>query len=82
VQGLNDDNVEMDQFADYWAALGANDVPRKVWLMKVGHVDPFDSRREEWVDTLHRWFDYWLQGVPNGIMDEPRATVEADPGVY
>jgi X-Pro dipeptidyl-peptidase len=50
--------------------------------MKVGHIDPFDSRREEWVDTLHRWFDYWLQGVPNGIMDEPRATVETDPGVY
>lgn len=82
VHGLNDDNVEMDQFADFWAGLAANDVPRKVWLMRVGHVDPFDSRREVWVDTLHRWFDHWLQGVPNGIMDEPRATVETDPDVY
>ena len=25
-----------------------------------------------WVDTLHRWFDYWLQGVQNGIMNEPQ----------
>ena len=82
VQGLNDDNVEMDQFGDYWEALKANGVARKVWLMKVGHIDPFDSRREAWVDALHRWFDYWLYDIPNGIMEEPLATVETDPGVY
>ena len=29
-----------------------------------------------WVTTLHRWFDYWLQGVANGIMDEPRVDLE------
>ena len=23
-----------------------------------GHTDPFESRRAEWVDTLHRWFDH------------------------
>lgn len=82
VQGLNDDNVRMDHLAEYWEALGANDVPRKLWLAKVGHVEPFDFRRDVWVDTLHRWFDHWLHGVPNGIMDEPMATVETDPGVF
>ena len=51
---------------------GATDVPRKLWLLRGGHVDPFDSRRAVWVDTLHRWFDHWLLGVDNGIMDEPR----------
>lgn len=82
VHGLNDDNVRMSQVGPYWDALAARDVPRKIWLAKVGHVDPFDFRRGEWVDTLHRWFDYWLQGIDNGIMDEPAATVETTPGEY
>jgi X-Pro dipeptidyl-peptidase len=57
-------------------------VPRKIWLHQTGHVDPFDVRRAEWVETLHHWFDYWLQGLPNGIMGQPRATVETAPGVF
>ena len=52
------------------------DVPRKIWLGGTGHVDPFDFRREKWVETLHRWFDYWLQDIDNGIMDEPMADIE------
>ena len=51
-------------------------MPRKLWLLAAGHVDPFDFRRAVWVDTLHRWFDYWLQGVPNGIMNEPQVDIE------
>jgi X-Pro dipeptidyl-peptidase len=82
VHGLNDDNVMMDQLGPYWDALTQRDIPRKLWLAKTGHVDPFDYRREVWVDTLHRWFDYWLQGVDNGIMDEPMATVENAPDVF
>ena len=27
--------------------------------------------------TLHRWFDYWLQGLHNGVMREPMATDRA-----
>lgn len=74
--GLQDDNVTTDQFADWWAGLAAHGVPRKLWLLRGGHVDPFDSRRAAWVDTLHRWFDHWLLDVPNGIMDEPRVDIE------
>ena len=80
--GLNDDNVKPDQFSKWWYGLAANNVPRKLWLSQEGHVDPFDYRRAEWVDTLHRWFDYWLQDVPNGIMSEPRVTIERSPNVY
>jgi len=83
VHGLNDDNVRMSQLGDYWNALSERNVPRKIWLSRLGHVDPFDFNRTEWVRTLHHWFDYWLQGVPNGIMSEPMATVETmQPGVY
>jgi X-Pro dipeptidyl-peptidase len=74
--GLQDDNVKMDHLAKWWAGLKANNVPRKLWLTRTGHEDPFDFRRAEWVDTLHRWFDHWLQGVDNGIMAQPQVDIE------
>ncbi len=74
--------MKMDNLGKWWDGLAARNVPRKLWLGRVGHVDPFDFRRTEWVSTLHRWFDYWLQGVPNGIMGEPMATVERGPDVF
>jgi X-Pro dipeptidyl-peptidase len=76
VHGLNDLNVKPSQFSTWWNALA---VPRKVWLSQYGHVDPFDFRRDVWVDTLHQWFDYWLWQVPNGIMKQPRADLEVGP---
>ncbi|HEY0704415.1 MAG TPA: CocE/NonD family hydrolase [Candidatus Acidoferrales bacterium] len=29
----------------------------------------------EWRDQATRWWDYWLKGIQNGIMDEPRFDV-------
>ncbi|MFA1545485.1 Xaa-Pro dipeptidyl-peptidase [Actinomadura chokoriensis] len=77
--GVNDLNVKDDQFAEWWRALARRGVERKVWLTQRGHVDPFDTRRDAWVDTLHRWFDHELQQIPNGIMREPRADIEIGP---
>ncbi|MGH3057367.1 MAG: CocE/NonD family hydrolase [Gaiellaceae bacterium] len=82
VHGLQDDNVKTDDFAKWWDELSAREVPRKIWLTGTGHVEAFDFRRAEWVSTIHGWFDYWLQGYPNGIMDEPMADVEVDPDVW
>ncbi|HEX5540402.1 MAG TPA: Xaa-Pro dipeptidyl-peptidase [Micromonospora sp.] len=82
VHGINDDNVRADHFSKWWYALAENNVPRKLWLTGTGHIDPFDFRRGEWVDTLHRWFDYWLQGIDNGIMNEPMADIERLPDVW
>ncbi|MGN1401035.1 MAG: Xaa-Pro dipeptidyl-peptidase [Bacillus sp. (in: firmicutes)] len=76
VHGLNDFNVKMNHFSNWWEALSKHHVPRKLWLTETGHVDPFDFRRAEWVDTLHDWFDYWLMGIDNGIMDEPAVDIE------
>ncbi|MEA2168991.1 MAG: X-Pro dipeptidyl-peptidase, partial [Solirubrobacteraceae bacterium] len=64
------------EFGPWWAGLAASGVPRKLWLLREGHVDPFDSRRAVWVDTLHRWFDRWLYDIPNGIMNDPRVDIE------
>ena len=80
--GINDNNVETKHFAQWWDALARNGVPRKIWLGQEGHVDPFDFRRAEWVATLHRWFDYWLQDLDNGVMREPMATIERAPDVW
>ncbi len=66
----------------WWTGLAANNVPRKLWLSLEGHVDPFEYRRTAWVDTLNRWFDYWLQGVPNGIMDQPRVDIETSADTF
>jgi len=74
--GLQDDNVRMDHAGMWWDALKANGVTLKLWLVRAGHEDPFESRRAEWVETLHRWFDNQLYGVENGILDEPRVTIE------
>ncbi|GAA4610516.1 Xaa-Pro dipeptidyl-peptidase [Actinoallomurus liliacearum] len=79
IHGLNDLNVKPSQFSIWWAALAKRGVPRKVWLSQYGHVDPFDFRRDVWVDTLHQWFDHWLWKLPNDIMKQPRADVEVGP---
>jgi X-Pro dipeptidyl-peptidase len=76
VHGLQDDNVRMDHFTSWWAGLKANAVPRKLWLLRAGHIDPFDLRRAEWVDTLHKWFDHWLYGIDNDVMDQPRVDLQ------
>ncbi|MEW9556224.1 Xaa-Pro dipeptidyl-peptidase [Nonomuraea sp. NPDC050783] len=81
VHTVNDLNVKPDNFSTWWKALAERGVPRKIWVGQTQHVDPFDfeGRRDLWVDTLHRWFDYWLYDVPNGILQEPRADVEVGP---
>ena len=79
VHGLNDTNVTTSQFALWWERLR---VPKKIWLSQMSHVDPFDIRRADWVETLHRWFDHTLQGLPNGIDREPRASIETTPGTW
>ncbi|WHY86803.1 CocE/NonD family hydrolase [Neobacillus novalis] len=79
IHGLNDQNVKTSNIGEWWAGLEKNNVPRKIWLQQTGHTEPFDTRREEWVKTIHRWFDYWLLKVENGIMDEPMADLEVAP---
>ncbi len=80
--GTQDDNVRFNQGTIWWEALKARGVPRKMWITRTGHEDPFDFRRAHWVDTLHRWFDHELQGLANGIMDEPKVDVELAKDVF
>ncbi|MGP9017315.1 Xaa-Pro dipeptidyl-peptidase [Streptomyces sp. BR1] len=76
VHGMQDLNVRTKNFGQWWDALAANGVERKIWLSQTGHVDPFDYRRADWVDTLHQWFDHYLLGYDNGIERAPMADIE------
>ncbi len=80
--GLQDTNVRMDHAGLWYDALKANGVETKIWLLRAGHEDPFESRRAEWVNTLHRWFDHYLYGVNNGIQNEKSVTVEEAADVW
>jgi X-Pro dipeptidyl-peptidase len=82
VHGLQDTNVKTVNFGHWLPLLQKPFVPSKVWLSRLGHVDPFDFRRADWVDTLHRWFDNQLMGIENGILDEPRVDAEVSPGTW
>ena len=75
VHGLNDWNVKTKQFAQWWDALGKHNVPRKMWLHQGGHGG---TSSNNWKQTENRWFDYWLYGIENGIMDEPMVDVQRE----
>ncbi|MFJ9024241.1 Xaa-Pro dipeptidyl-peptidase [Streptomyces sp. NPDC102259] len=79
IHGLQDLNVRTKHLGQWWDALAKNGVERKIWLSQTGHVDPFDFRRADWVDTLHRWFDHELLGYDNGVDREPMADIERHP---
>jgi X-Pro dipeptidyl-peptidase len=86
VHGLNDWNVKTKAFAEWWYRLADRRVPRKIWLHNGGHggesqdADPADFAAYK--RTENRWFDFWLFGVGNGIMREPRTSIEREDGTY
>ncbi|MFJ8580009.1 Xaa-Pro dipeptidyl-peptidase [Micromonospora sp. NPDC093277] len=90
VHGLNDWNVKTENFAGWWDRLAAAKVPRKIWLHQGGHGGPGNSATvtlpggQAWTykETENRWFDYWLWGVRNGIMDEPTAVLQRENRAY
>ncbi|MFA1820974.1 TasA family protein [Virgibacillus oceani] len=82
VHGKNDYNVPPANYGHMWDALEEHDVPRKMWLSQVAHEKPFDFRRDEWMNTIHHWFDYWLHDIDNGVIDEPKVDVEHDPNEW
>jgi len=44
------------------------------WTHAFPH-EPWPNPGMEWRREAVRWFDYWLKGIDNGILDEPRLAV-------
>src|SRR5690606_36289919 len=52
--------------------------PRKVLIGNWSHTFPDDGYpgpNLDWLHEMMRFFDYWLNGVDNGVMDEPPVTL-------
>lgn len=79
VHGLRDWNVKTKQFGQWWAALKENDIDRKLFLHQGGHSMP---RNEKFQILQHRWFDHWLYGIENNIMEEPAVTLQREDGTW
>ena len=77
--GLNDWNVKTKQAGQWYEALAARDIPRKIVLHQSGHTDgriPVGEAR--WMDLLNQWMSRWLYDVDNGIEDGPKALIQRE----
>ena len=47
-------------------------VPKRLVVRPLDHSEISDDQFDlDYGAEAHRWFDYWLKGIRNGIMDEP-----------
>lgn len=47
-------------------------VPKRLIIRPVDHNEVEDNKFDlDYGAEAHRWFDYWLKGIDNGIMNEP-----------
>ncbi|BCJ75301.1 hypothetical protein CS0771_48450 [Catellatospora sp. IY07-71] len=79
IHGQADWNVKGRHYAQWWDALRAADVPRKIWLHNGGHGT---TSRTDYRATVERWFEYFLKGIDNGILTTPRAEVQFRDGTW
>jgi len=78
VHGLNDENVKTRQFGEWWDRLVKHNIERRIFLHQGQHIEPFFSFGAIYSDPLKQWFDYYLQGLDNGLPDEPQAIIQRE----
>ncbi|HEV8689856.1 MAG TPA: CocE/NonD family hydrolase, partial [Ideonella sp.] len=78
VHGLQDENVKTRQFGEWWDELTKLGIERRIFLHQGQHVEPFFSFGTAYSDPLLQWFDYYLQGLDNGLPDEPQAIIQRE----
>lgn len=74
VHGLVDANAKIDHAVPWYAEYGG---PKRAWIWQAPHVWPFveNSGRDDFLREVHRFFDHYLKGLPNGV-DREMGTVE------
>lgn len=58
---------------------------RAIWGQWAHHY-PYDApavvARDDWYDTIHAWFDFFLLDLPTGVASWPPVQVQAEDGVW
>ena len=78
VHGLNDENVKTRQFGEWWDELTRYGVERRIFLHQGQHVEPYYSYGANYSTPLLQWFDYYLQGLDNGLPSAPQAIIQRE----
>jgi putative CocE/NonD family hydrolase len=51
-------------------------VPKKMVVGSWVHTGQFLPDAPDWTIEHLRWYDYWLKGIDNGVMDEPPVSIQ------
>jgi X-Pro dipeptidyl-peptidase len=78
VHGLTDENVKTRHFGEWWDDLVKNGVERRLFLHQDQHVEPYYEFGSTYSTPLLQWFDYYLQGLDNGLPNEPQAIIQRE----
>lgn len=86
VHGLQDWNVRQVAVRDWFDRIPS---PKRAILGQWAHDYPEENRfneewsRTDWRTTVHAWYDHWLLGLDNGIMDRlPPVQVQDSAGTW
>ncbi|TDM09136.1 MAG: hypothetical protein C4K60_07370 [Ideonella sp. MAG2] len=78
VHGLNDENVKTRQFGEWWSELSRLGIERRLFLHQGEHIEPFYDFGATYSTPLLQWFDYYLQGLDNGVPQQPQAIIQRE----
>lgn len=78
VHGLADENVKTRHFGEWWDELAKLGIARRIFLHQGQHIEPFYSFGANYSTPLLQWFDYYLQGLDNGLPNEPQAIIQRE----
>ncbi|WP_374568058.1 CocE/NonD family hydrolase [Ideonella sp.] len=78
VHGLTDENVKTRHFGEWWNELAKYGVERRLFLHQKQHVEPYYEFGATYSTPLLQWFDYYLQGIDNGLPNEPQAIIQRE----
>jgi X-Pro dipeptidyl-peptidase len=78
VHGLADENVKTRHFGEWWNELSKYGIERRLFLHQKEHIEPYYDFGSTYTTPLLQWFDYYLQGLDNGLPNEPQAIIQRE----
>jgi X-Pro dipeptidyl-peptidase len=79
VHGLLDNNVRTWEGTEVYERSTS---VKKLWLGQWPHADGSSRQGPEWRRQMTLWWDHWLLGVNNSLLQEPRVDVQFNDGSW